>query len=65
MQCPTGKAAFGYATAAYKARRASARYDQPMQHYRYATCIGWHIGSFIPKPRPLQTIRNNHDWRLL
>ena len=65
MQCVTGKATYTYATAAYKARRASARYDTPMDHYRCRACGGWHVGSVVPQPKPLQTIRNNHNFRLL
>lgn len=65
MQCPTGKSAYSYVQARYRASVSSRRHDQPMQHYRCATCGCWHVGSFVPAPKPLRTIRNNHDFRLL
>lgn len=65
MQCATAKATYGYVQARCHAVIASRKYDQPMQHYRCALCSGWHVGSFVPMPKPLRTIRNNHNWRLL
>ena len=65
MQCPTAKATYGYVQARFRAVLASRKHDKPMQHYRCALCGGWHVGSLVPTPKPLRTIRNNHNWRLL
>lgn len=64
MQCINGKTAYSYATAAHKARRASARYDSPMASYKCRDCGAWHVGNAMPQqPKQLKTIANNHEWR--
>ena len=60
MPCGTGKAGH---THAQLAKRASRKYEQPMQAYRCVQCGAWHVGSHTHKARPLRQINNNHELR--
>jgi len=66
MQCPTGKAPFTKFEIAEKARKRSRNsHGKPMSTYRCAVCGALHLGSPSRAKRPLKTIRNNHQLRVL